>query len=134
MSDHMETGGVGKNPTIDKLNNLNAAQNRANAVLELESRTFQTESPRVKEVLQRRRKLMEDFQINFKRKGEKEHGDILHEREQGLYAGERFSYASGDGYNRIADEISGRILSDGRREKEQVLSMERTTGYNFRES
>lgn len=132
MSDPMETGGVGKNPTIDKFNNLNAAQNRANAVLELEQRTFQTESFRAKEVLQRRRKLIEDFQIDFKRKGEKEHGSILHEREQRLYAGERSAYGSGDGDNRITDEIPGRILSDGRREKEQMLSVERAAGYHFR--
>ncbi len=29
MSEPMETGGVGKNPAIDKINNLNAVQNRA---------------------------------------------------------------------------------------------------------
>lgn len=114
MSEPMETGGVGKNPAIDKINNLSAVQNRANAVLEVERRVFQTEQPRAKEILRKRRKLMEDFQINFKRKGKAEDGDILHEGEQRLYAGEHSVHGPQDGFTGITDEISGRILSDGR--------------------
>lgn len=133
MSDTMETGGVGKNPAIDKINNLNIAENRANAVLELEKRVFQTESFSARAVLRRRRQVMEDFQINFKR-GRKGYGDILHEREQRLYTGEYFPYGSENGANRIADEISGRILSDGGREKEQILSVEGQAKYCSGES
>ena len=129
MSDPMETGGVGKNPAIDKINSLNTAQNRANAILELEKRVFQTEQPRTKEVLKRRRQLMEEFQMDFKRKEKEEYGDILREREQRGHTGEYSAHNSGTGYNRITDEISGRILSDGRREKPQVLSVERSAGY-----
>ena len=134
MSEPMETGGVGKNPAIDKINNLTAVQNRANAVLELERRTFQTEQPRAKEILQKRRKLMEDFQINFKRKGGAEDGGILHEGEQRLYTGKHPVRNSGNGHNRNADEIPGRILSDGRREAAQVLSVERAAGHGLGES
>ncbi len=134
MNDVMETGGVGKNPAIDKINNLNTAQNRANAVTELERRVFRTESPRSEEVLQRRRQLMEDFHICFKRKGEKEYGDILYERKQWMHAGEYSDYRPKDGGDKIADEISERVLSDGRREKAQMLPVERATRYYFGKS
>ncbi len=118
MSDPMETGGVGKNPAIDKINNLSAAQNRANAVLELGRRVFEPESIRAKGVLQRRRKLMEDFQINFRKREIQEDGDILYERERRLHTGEHSADSSGNGRNKLANEIPGRILSDGRRETE----------------
>lgn len=117
MSDPMETGGVGKSPVIDKLNNLNAAENHANVVLELEKRVFQTESHRARGVLQRRRQWMEDFQISFKRKEEKEDGNILCEGQQRVYTGGHSAHAFEDGRNRSTDGIPGRILSDGGREK-----------------
>ncbi len=40
MSDSMETGGFGKNPAIEKINQLNAGGNRMDAVSELERKIF----------------------------------------------------------------------------------------------
>lgn len=134
MSDPMETGGVGKSPVIDKMNNLNAAENHANVVLELEKRVFQTEAQGARRVLQRRRQWLEDFQINFKRKEEKEDGNILCEGQQRVYTGGHSTHAFEDGRNRSTDGISGRVLSDGGREKAQVLPVERKAGYYFGKS
>ncbi len=133
MSDPMETGGVGKNPAIDRMNNLNAAQNRANAVAELEQRVFRPESPGAGDVLRRRRQLMEAFQMNFKRKEEKTDGNILRERQQRVYTGGYQTHAFEDGSDRITDGISGRLFSDGGGEETPLLSGKRTTGDYFGE-
>lgn len=126
MSDPMETGGVGKNPAIDRINNLNAAQNRANAVLELEKRVFRPESPGAGDVLRRRRQIMEEFQISFKRKEEKEDGNILRKRQQRVYTGGYQTHGPEDGRDRITDGIPGRFLPDGGGEKAPFLSGKRT--------
>lgn len=134
MSDPMETGGVGKNPAIDRINNLNAVQNRANTILELEKRVFRPESPGAGDVLRRRRQLIEEFQISFKRKEEKVDGNILRERQQRVYTG---GYQTGnleDGKDRITNGISGRLFPDGGGEKAPLLFGKRTTGDRSGES
>lgn len=122
----METGGVGKNPAIDRINNLNAVQNRVNAVLELKNRVFRPESPGAGDVLRRRRQLIEDFQISFKRKEEKVDGNILRKRQQRVYTGGYQTHNLEDGKDRITNGISGRLLPDGGGEKAPLLSGEGT--------
>lgn len=69
MSDSMETGGFGQNPAIDKINRINTAASRISAVTELEKKVFQPVQPKQKAVLDKRRQLSQDFQINFKKGG-----------------------------------------------------------------
>lgn len=130
----METGGVGKNPAIDRINNLNAVQNRVNAVLELKNRVFRPESPGAGDVLRRRRQLIEDFQISFKRKEEKVDGNILRKRQQRVYTGGYQTHNLEDGKDRITNGISGRLLPDGGGEKAPLLSGEGTAGDRSGES
>ena len=66
MSDSMETGGFGQNPAIDKINRINTAASRISAVTELEKKVFQPVQPKQKAVLDKRRQLSQDFQINFR--------------------------------------------------------------------
>lgn len=134
MSDPMETGGVGKNPAIDRINNLNAAQNRANAVAELGNRVFRPKSPGAEDVLRRRRQLMEEFHMSFKRKEEKVDANILRERQQRVHTGGYQTHDLEDGRDRITDGIFGRLLPDGRGEKEPLLSGERTAKDHLGES
>lgn len=68
MSDSMETGGIGKNPAIDKINQLNAQDNRMNVVSVLESKMFSAMQPRAQAVLRKRSQIMENFHIEFLKK------------------------------------------------------------------
>ncbi|MBO5032836.1 MAG: hypothetical protein J6D08_13295 [Lachnospiraceae bacterium] len=87
MSESMETGGFGKNPAIDKINQLDTVNRRMNAVTELEKKMFQTEQSRAKAVLRRRKQLTEEFHISFRKMEKEENGEILYSRERGQYPG-----------------------------------------------
>lgn len=129
MSDSMKTGGFGKNPAIDKLNRLNLADSQVSAVAELERRVFQTGQPQIENILSRRKKLMEEFHIDFRRKGKKEDGNILHQTERGVPAGQHFIRNSGDEYPQPSVRTAGRFLADGGRKTVHVLSADGTAGY-----
>lgn len=66
MSETIKTGGVGKNPAIEKINQLNASS-RLQAAAELEKRAFQAESSRAKEELARRKRIVDEFTISFRK-------------------------------------------------------------------
>ncbi len=68
MSESIKTGGVGKNPAIEKVNRLNAVSSRVQAVSELEKRAFHAEEGRAKAALEKRRRIMEDFRMDFRGK------------------------------------------------------------------
>jgi hypothetical protein len=112
MADSMETGGVGKNPAIDKINRLDAVSGRISAVSELENKVFHTKRQRAEKILQRRKQIIEEFGICFKRR-EEEHENILHKRERGVYAGEHPA-GLGEAGRDFAAGTAGRISGDGR--------------------
>jgi len=130
MSDSMETGGFGKNPAIDKINKIDAVKSRMNAVRELEKKVFQPAQPKQKAVLGRRKQILEEFQISFKKGGKQEHGTILHGGERRLSAGEYPVHAPESGQIRTADRTAGRVLPNGGRPAAQVLSEKGTAGTN----
>lgn len=68
MSESIKTGGVGKNPAIEKINRLNAVSSRVQAVSELEKRAFHAEDGRAKASLEKRKRIMADFKMDFGRK------------------------------------------------------------------
>lgn len=68
MGESIKTGGVGKNPAIEKINRLNAVSSRVQAVSELEKRAFHAEDGRVKAALEKRKRIMEDFKMDFRGK------------------------------------------------------------------
>ncbi len=112
MADSMETGGVGKNPAIDKINRLDAVSGRISAVSELENKVFHTKRQRAEKILQRRKQIIEEFGICFKRR-EEEHENILHKRERGVYSGEHPAGLDEAGWD-FAAGTAGRISGDGR--------------------
>lgn len=129
MSDSMKTGGFGKNPVIDKLNRLNLADSQGNVAAELERKVFQTGQPQIDNILSRRKKLIEEFHIDFRRKGKKEDGNILHQPERGMPAGQHFIRISGDEYPQPAVRTARRFSADGGRKTAHVLSADGTAGY-----
>lgn len=67
MSETIKTGGEGKSPAIEKINQINAISNRLQASAELEKKAFQTESSRAKRQLARRKQIIDELNISFKR-------------------------------------------------------------------
>lgn len=128
MSDSMETGGFGQNPAIDKINRINTAASRISAVTELEKKVFQPVQPKQKAVLDKRRQLSQDFQINFKKGGKQENGTVLHGGERRLYTGEHPVHSEESGWNRFSVRTPGRVLPDGRGQTAQILPAERAAG------
>lgn len=133
MSDSMETGGIGKNPAIDKINQLNAQDNRMNVVSALESKMFSAMQPRAQAVLRKRSLIMENFHIGFPKKEMREDGHILHERKPGVHAGERAYDDVETARAGYADNFSGGVLSHGRGQERQDLSMGRAAERNMGE-
>ncbi len=133
MSDSMETGGFGKNPVIDKINRINTAKSRINAVSELEKKIFCPVQPKQKAVLDRRKQIAEKFQISFKKGGNQQHGTILHGGERGMLAGEYPVRTAETGQARTAVRTAGRVLPNAGRQTEQVLSKERAAGTHLGE-
>ena len=128
MSDSMETGGFGQNPAIDKINRINTAASRISAVTELEKKVFQPVQPKQKAVLDKRRQLSQDFQINFKKGGKQENGTVLHGGERRLYTGEHPVHSGESGRSRFTVRAPGRVLPDGRGQTAQILPAERAAG------
>jgi len=65
MGKTIKIGGVGKNPAIEKLNQLNKINSRLDAASRLEMAIFSAENQAAQEVLMRRRQIIKDFSINF---------------------------------------------------------------------
>jgi len=65
MGKTIKIGGVGKNPAIEKLNQLNKINSRLDAASRLEMAIFSAENQAAQEVLMRRRQIIKDFAINF---------------------------------------------------------------------
>lgn len=72
MSETIKTGGVGKSPAIEKINRLNAITNRMQAAAELEKRAFEAESRKAGEELARRKKILDEFSVSFRKLSETE--------------------------------------------------------------
>lgn len=129
MRDSMETGGFGKNPAIDKINRINLVDSKINTVGELERKVFQTGHPRTDNILSRRKQLMEEFHIDFRRKGTKENGNILYQSERRMPAGEYFIRNRGDEGTQPAARTAGRIQPDEGRKRVHVISADGASGY-----
>lgn len=67
MSEVIKSGGMGKNPAIEKINRLKAAEDTIQAAELLKERAFVKQSQRGREETSRRRALIEEFQISFKK-------------------------------------------------------------------
>ena len=67
MSNYIKTGGVGKSPAIEKINQLNEISSRIQAAAMLEKRAFDTQSERAGQALARRKQIIEEFHISFMR-------------------------------------------------------------------
>lgn len=63
MGKTIQIGGVGKNPAIEKINNLNALNSRMKAAARLEEEAFR--SQKAEEAKKRRNKIIQDFSIDF---------------------------------------------------------------------
>jgi len=68
MSEVIKTGGMGKNPAIEKMNQLQAVKNTLQGAALLEERAFLKHSGKGLEEIQKRKQIIEDFQISFKPK------------------------------------------------------------------
>ena len=67
MSECIKTGGVGKSPAIEKLNRLNEVSSRMQASVMLEKKAFDMQNEKAQTVLSRRRQIIKEFGISFKR-------------------------------------------------------------------
>ncbi len=67
MKNTIKTGGVGKSPAIEKINQLNKLSSRIQAAGELERKAFQKEEGRAKEVWEKRKGIVKEFHISFKK-------------------------------------------------------------------
>ena len=67
MKETIKTGGVGKSPAIEKINRLNKITSRIQAAGEMERKAFQKEEGRAKEVWEKRKGIVEEFRISFKK-------------------------------------------------------------------
>lgn len=67
MKETIKTGGVGKSPAIEKINEINKISSRLQAAGELERKAFQKEEGRAQEARKKRENIIKEFEINFKR-------------------------------------------------------------------
>lgn len=67
MSECIKTGGVVKSPAIEKLNRLNEVSSRMQASAMLEKKAFDMQNEKAQTVLSRRRQIIKEFGISFKR-------------------------------------------------------------------
>ena len=67
LKNTIKTGGVGKSPAIEKINQLNKLSSRIQAAGELERKAFQKEEGRAKEVWEKRKGIVKEFHISFKK-------------------------------------------------------------------
>ena len=128
MSDSMETGGFGKSPAIDRINQRGTAGSRESAVSELERKVFQPAQPKQRAVLDRRKEITAQFQISFK-KGEKQEDEaILHGGERRLLTGRDTVHSREPGQDRFTVRTPGRVLPDGGGQAARILPAEGTAG------
>ncbi len=123
MSDSMETGGFGKSPAIDRINQRGAAGSRGSAVSELQRRVFRPAPDRRKEI-------SDQFQISFKKGGKQEDETILHGGKRRLLTGRDSVYSREPGQDRFTVRTPRRVLPDGGGQAAQVLPVEREAGYD----
>lgn len=67
MSESIKTGGVGKSPAIEKINRLNEVSSRMQAAAILEKKAFEAQSEKTRQTIARRKQIIEEFSISFKR-------------------------------------------------------------------
>ncbi len=65
MSEVIKTGGVGKNPAIEKMNQLQAVHNAVQGACQLKEKAFIRPGKRGIEEIQKRRQIIDEFQISF---------------------------------------------------------------------
>lgn len=63
MRKTIQVGGVGKNPAIEKINNLNALNSRMKAAVRLEEEAFR--SRKAEEARDRRNRIIQEYSIDF---------------------------------------------------------------------
>ena len=66
MGEVIKTGGMGKNSAIEKMNQLQAVSNAIQGAALLKERAFVKHSQRGLEAINRRKQIIEEFQISFK--------------------------------------------------------------------
>lgn len=123
MGDPMKTGGFGKSPAIDRLDEGSAEAGYMAAACVLEARVFTPVQPRPQAVLHRRRQIMESSRIDFRRKEQAEDGQILHGRERRVQPG---GYPDGDpghGGTGAAAGTAGRFWAYSGRKTGEAVSM-----------
>lgn len=69
MGKTIQVGGVGKNPAIEKINQLSGLNSRMKAAARLEEEAFR--SQRAEEDRDRRSRIIRDFAIDFGRTGDR---------------------------------------------------------------
>lgn len=67
MSESIKTGGVGKSPAIEKINRLNEVSSRMQAAAILEKKAFEAQSEKICQETARRKQIIGEFGISFKR-------------------------------------------------------------------
>lgn len=77
MGKTIQTGGIGKNPAIEKINQLSAISSRMQAVSELEKKAFLAENSRKKLQVERRKQIIDDFHINFRQMEKKDDTEVI---------------------------------------------------------
>ena len=65
MGKSIKTGGFRKNPAIEKMNQLNAISSRAQVATELEKKAFQKEESNAKKAQEKRKQIVNDYEISF---------------------------------------------------------------------
>ena len=94
MKETIKTGGVGKSPAIEKINRLNKITSRIQAAGEMERKAFQKEEGRAKDVWEKRKGIVEEFHISFKKE------DRMGNREK-ILQGKGYESAVFPGYGRM---------------------------------
>lgn len=64
----VKTGGVGKNPAIEKINRLSVLGNRMQAASMLEKKAFEQQQGSIGRELSRRKQIIEEFHISFQKR------------------------------------------------------------------
>lgn len=68
MGKTIKIGGVGKNPVIEKINQINQLSDRIEAASKIEQAVFAPEDEQIRDRLNQRRQIIHDFSISFKNK------------------------------------------------------------------
>lgn len=68
MSESIKSGGIGKNPAIEKVNKINEIANHIQAVSILEKHAFKERGKSAETEIEKRKQIIKEFYISFKRK------------------------------------------------------------------